>query len=268
MPRQTDQLPPDATTLARKVSELERQVRELRASRRLTSATIGLIRTAADGARIEIDGTDQSLSVYDTDGETLLAELAPVTGGGPSAGGGLWTRGYQFPLNIAAFLGQGRLAFQPVDNGAVDSEAFIEYTTNGTDYVDLTLSSGRANGADKFSKLILESLPGSARGTAFITGNGSDLCDLDVDGQFTAGNLAWGTVSITPSAANTPTSALVTGLNVQGSTFRAFVTAQSSFPGTQVTGVAANGISGTGLEVWLTRTTTNATTVFWMLIGA
>ncbi|HVE28010.1 MAG TPA: hypothetical protein VNC22_21540 [Sporichthya sp.] len=269
MPRQTDQLPPDATTLAKKIQALERQVQELRAARRLSSATIGLIRTAPDGPRIEIDGADQTLSVYDTDG-TLLAQLAPVaTNGG---GGGLWTRGYQFPENIASFLGQGRLTFQPVAGGIVDSEAFVEYITDGVGYVDLNISSGRLGAADKFAKLILESVTGSARASAYITGNGTDLCDLDVDGRFTAGNLAWGTVSVTPSAVNTPTSIPVTGLNVQGSTFLGFASANSTAPGTTtgstgVTGVSTSGVGATGLTVWLNRQNVVATSVNWMVVG-
>jgi hypothetical protein len=35
-----------------------------------------------------------------------------------------------------------------------------------------------------------------------------------------------------------------------------------------VTGVGATSVSATGLTVWLTRANTNATTVFWMVVGS
>lgn len=41
MPTPADQIPPDPTTLARRVAALEAQVRELRAARRLENATVG-----------------------------------------------------------------------------------------------------------------------------------------------------------------------------------------------------------------------------------
>lgn len=41
MPTSADQLPPDPQALARKVAQLEREVRELRAARRLEQATVG-----------------------------------------------------------------------------------------------------------------------------------------------------------------------------------------------------------------------------------
>ncbi|WP_435173312.1 hypothetical protein [Actinacidiphila sp. bgisy145] len=76
MPRRTDQLPPDATTLARRIAALERAVRELRASRRTSYADIGggttvitgtRIQSAADGARGVIDADDGSIQIYDAD---------------------------------------------------------------------------------------------------------------------------------------------------------------------------------------------------------
>ncbi|MGW1157783.1 hypothetical protein ACWD48_06055 [Streptomyces sp. NPDC002519] len=90
----------------------------------------------------------------------------------------------------------------------------------------------------------------------------------DIGGIFTAGNMAWGFVSITPTAPNTPTSVMVQGLSVAGSTFHAFVTANSGVPGTSMLGVSAASVSSTGLTVWLTRSNTATTTVYWMLIGS
>lgn len=73
MPRRTTQLPADATTLARRVQDLERQMRELRASRRASYADIGggttvitgaRIQTAADGRRVVLDDSG-ALQTYD-----------------------------------------------------------------------------------------------------------------------------------------------------------------------------------------------------------
>jgi hypothetical protein len=76
MPRRIDQLPPDATTLARRIAALEREVRELRASRRMSNATVSggdttitgaRIQTATSGPRIVLDSVDGSVQVYDAD---------------------------------------------------------------------------------------------------------------------------------------------------------------------------------------------------------
>lgn len=264
MSRQIDQLPADATSLARKVAALERQVSELRASRRLVSATAGLIRTAATGARIEISQETQSLSVYAADGETLLAELGPDMVDG---GGGMWTRGLQEPRNLSAYLAGGELRFRTVESNLIAEDSTLVYSTDGVSYADLILSSGAVGSSDKRALMLLETVAGGGAPFAYVTGDGANTANMNVDGVYTAGNLAWGTLNITPSAANTPTSAAVTGLNVQGSAFVAFVSATTSAPGTAVTGVSTNGVSASGLTVWLTRTNTTTTGVNWLVIG-
>lgn len=96
---------------------------------------------------------------------------------------------------------------------------------------------------------------------------------VDKDGNTTAagilaaGNIAFGRINITPSAANTPTSGAVTGLNLKGTTFRAIATASTTVPGTAVTGVGCTGVSSTGMNVWVTRTNTTLTGIDWMIIG-
>lgn len=267
MPGAKDQLPGGTNGLARRVQNLERELRELRAARRLSAATVGTIRTALAGARVEIDETTQALSVY-ADDETLLAQLGPDSSG---EGGGLWVRGLQSPYNLSAFLGGGEVRFRTVDDGVMAADAIALFDTDGKTYADLLLSSGAIQSTDPRARLLLESVAGGTP-TAYITGDGSNLCNADVDGRLTAGNIAWGTVTITPSAANTPTSAAVTGLNVQGSTFVAFTSPVTSRPGSTgtpdgVTGTSANGISATGLTVWLNRQNTTATSVNWMVIG-
>lgn len=268
MPRQLDQLPVDATSMARRLAALEREVKELRASRRLGSATAGLIRTAASGARLELGGTDQSLSLYGDDGTTLLAELAPETGGG----GGLWTRGLQSPKNLSAFVGGGEIRFRTVDSNVIAADSEILYDTDGSTYADLLLSSGGVLGGDKRARILLESVAGGGTPVVYVTGDAANLCNLDIDGVLTAGNLAWGTVSLTPTTINVPISTTVNGLNVRGSTFIAFTTPVTSRPGSTttpdgVTGTSATSVSSTGLTVWMSRQSLTTTTVNWWVIG-
>lgn len=251
MARQLDQLPPDATSLARRLAALEREVREMRAARRMGSATVS------------------DLRLYSDDGSTLLAELGRDTGLG--GGGGLWTRGLQAPINMSAFLGSGELAFRPVENGQVAVPASIYYDTDAFQYSDLVLTSGAVKPSDHRALLILESL---FDGTAHVSvqGESSAPCTFDVLGVLTASNIAYGTVSLTPATVNVPISTTVTGLTVQGSTFIAFTSPVTSRPGSTttpdgVTGTSANGVTGTGLTVWMTRQSLTTTTVNWLVIG-
>jgi hypothetical protein len=244
MPRQLDQLPPDATSLARRLAALEREVREMRAARRMTAASVGTLR------------------VYAEDGSTLLAELGPDAGNG---GGGLWTRGLQDPINMSGYLSSGQLQFRPVENGQVAAPASIYYDSDAFQYSDLVLTSGAVNPSDHQALLILESLfDGTAH--ASIQGENSSPCTFDVLGILTASNIAYGTINITP-VANTPTSFTINGLNLMGTTFTAFATPQTTVPGTQVTGVGVTSVSATGLTVWLTRTNNTSTGISWMVMG-
>lgn len=251
MPRQLDQLPPDATSLARKVAVLEREVRELRAARRMRTASVGTLRVYAD------------------DGTTLLAELGPDAGDG---GGGLWTRGLQDPINFSGYLSSGQLQFRPVQNDMVAVPASVTYDSDGYQYTDLILTSGNVSPAAHRAVVTLESTFEGGSPYVYVQGESGTQCNMDILGVLTPGNFAWGGVAITPSAANTPTSAAVTGLSVKGSTFYAFTSAQTSVPGTTgsntgVTGTSASGVSGSGLTLWLNRQNTTATTVNYLLIG-
>lgn len=247
MPRQLDQLPPDQTTLARKIKALEDQVRELRAARRMTSASVGTLR------------------VYSDDGETLLAELGPETGG--DGGGGLWTRGLQDPINFSAYLSSGVLQFRPVENDRVAVPAGITYDSDAYQYTDLTLTSGQVAPSAHRALLILESTFEGGFPYVYVQGDNSTQCNMDVLGVLTASNIAYGQVTINPSAANTPTSVNVTGLSLLGTTFLGYASAATIVPGTQVTGVGATAPSASGLTVWATRTNTTATVVNWMVMG-
>jgi hypothetical protein len=247
MPRQLDQLPADATTLARRVQDLERQVREIRAARRMVAASVGTLRVYAD------------------DGTTLLAELGPETAG--DGGGGLWTRGLQDPINMSAYLSSGVLQFRPVEDNRVDVPASVTYASDADQYTDLILTSGSVKASQHRAIMTLESTFAGGAPYVYVQAESGGPCNFDVSGVLSAGNFAWGQVSITPSAANTPTSINVTGLSLQGSTFLGYATAATTVPGTQVTGVGATAPSSTGLTLWATRTNTTVTLVNWWLVG-
>lgn len=245
MPRQLDQLPPDATSLARRLVALERQMKELRAARRLGAATASRIR------------------LYAADGTTLLAELGPDASGG----GGLWTRGLQSPLNISSYLGAGELSFRPVEDDLVAVPGSVTYNSDAFQYSDLTLNSGAVAATDHQALLRLESVFAGQTPYAYLQSENGGECGLDVSGILTAGSLAWGQAAITPSAANTPTSLAVTGLALKGTTFLGYATATTSTPGTQVTGVSTTSVTASGLTVWATRTNTSQVFVNWMVVG-
>lgn len=247
MPRQLDQLPSDTGTLARKVKALEDQVRELRGARRMTAASVGTLR------------------VYSDDGETLLAELGPESDG--DGGGGLWTRGLQDPINFSAYLSSGVLQFRPVENDLVAVPAGITYDSDAFQYTDLTLTSGSVKASHHRALMILESTFEGGYPYVYIQGENSTQANMDILGVLTSSNIAFGQVSITPSAANVPTSVNVTGLNMKGSTFYGFATAATTVPGSAVTGVGATSVTASGLTVWATRSNTTATIVNWMVMG-
>lgn len=254
MPKQLDQLPTDPTSLARRLAALERQVTEMRAARRMGAATVG------------------DLKLYAADGVTLLAELGPTDDGG----GGLKTYG---PLGIdeipvVASLSAGELSFGPAVPHVSDVLSRLSYDVLPDAGTTLQLSSGSLKETDWAAVFDLGSVAGGSVPTAQISGfrevdgvGESGACNLDMDGVFTTSNWAMGTVTITPSAANTPTSSVISGLSLRGSTFYAFATPQTAAPGSNVTGVGTTAVTASGLTVWVTRTNTTATVINWMVIG-
>ena len=254
MPRQVDQLPSDATTLARKVATLERQMTELRAARRMGSASVGRLR------------------IYSDDGQTLLAELGPTgdLGGGLTTYGNLGG-GEEIP--VMASLTSGELNFQPAESQVADVPARVSYGTIPESSSELQFSSGSIKETDWAAVLDLSSAAGG-RASVLLSGyreldgaGESGPCDLEVPGVLSAASWAIGTVTITPSAPNTPTSQVVSGLDVEGTTFFAFAAPQTAAPGSNVTGVGTTAVTTGGLTVWVTRTNTTATVINWMVIG-
>lgn len=72
-----------------------------------------------------------------------------------------------------------------------------------------------------------------------------------------------GTVSITPSAANTPTSAAVAFTRPFAAAPVVVPGLNSAVPGTTVTGWSVNGITTTGFTAWVTRINTTPTVLEW-----
>jgi hypothetical protein len=91
---------------------------------------------------------------------------------------------------------------------------------------------------------------------------------LQVSGVLAAANIVTGRVTITPSAANTPTSVTVTGLGLTGSSPRAIATPSTTVPGTSVTGVGCTGVTTDSVTIWLTRTNTTATGVDYIVMAS
>lgn len=73
-----------------------------------------------------------------------------------------------------------------------------------------------------------------------------------------------GTVSITPSAANTPTSVTVTFPVAFASAPYVVISAATGVPGTTVTGVGADTETTTNFRATLTRTNTTITLLRWI----
>jgi hypothetical protein len=96
--------------------------------------------------------------------------------------------------------------------------------------------------------------------------NSKQINDLALLGILLAGNMAWGTVSITPSATGVPTSVPIV-YDIKGTTFVGFASANTTVPGSVVQGVSMSGITGTGANVWATRSSLTATIVCWLVIG-
>ena len=76
-----------------------------------------------------------------------------------------------------------------------------------------------------------------------------------------------GSVTITPSAANTPTSVSVTFDEEFSGVYLALANPASGYPGTVVTGCCVSSVSTTGCTIVLTRTNTTSTTVRWIAFG-
>ena len=105
-------------------------------------------------------------------------------------------------------------------------------------------------------------------GKEFVTSETMTAADRSGRVRFSNGLLIqWGNVSITPSAANTPTAGSVTFAESYDYIPLVVVTPHSTVPGTTVTGSACSDFTKTGFKAYVTRTNTTATTLGWIAIG-
>ncbi|MEU3260934.1 hypothetical protein ABZ694_24630 [Streptomyces albidoflavus] len=178
------------------------------------------------------------------------------------------------------YLDATSASFGYVDTTGATTEAFIRCTPG------VIMPRARVNiqpiTGDSNSSLFAQSGPGQTGNLLSLYNSTAGAYRMQVDlagntniaGTLSAGNIATGTVTITPSAAHTPTSASV-NFNVTGSTVRAYATAQTTVPGVRtpagasgVTGVGVSSITNNSMLVWVNRENTVATNIHWMVIGS
>lgn len=97
----------------------------------------------------------------------------------------------------------------------------------------------------------------------------SQVSTMDYDGYFQSGKqlIQTGWVTITPTGGNVPTAVYVAFNNTYKKIPVVILTPSSGVIGTQVLGASTNGITKTGVNIVLTRTNTNQTTVYYLVIG-
>lgn len=155
-------------------------------------------------------------------------------------------------------------------NGAV-GKVTLSYTTNNI--LEASVS------PVAFTDPLGNSVPAGV-GANDLNANTATIANATVTGSLTvnsgvtalaylsAGNRIVGSTSITPTAANTPTTKVVTfPFTLSGTTFIAQVTALSAVPGTTVTGCSASAVSATSVSLVVTRTNTTATTLMYTVEG-
>ncbi|GGW95323.1 hypothetical protein [Streptomyces noursei] len=223
----------------------------------ITGATV---QTGTSGTRLVLD---TAMRLYDAAG--VLAAEAKLADGKTDVGFVAYNTS---PFaRYYAMLSRGYVQF-----GREDMQYWgvpgIDHAVAGGTVSNLSITSGSFAG---FGQARLQLASGSTDRqphVEVIASGMTDRCDLAVSGTVTAGNIVIGTVSITPAVAGKPQSVTITGLNVAGKTFRGFVTALSTVPGTGVAGCTATDVTGTGMTIWLTRKDTVKTGIHWMIIGS
>lgn len=210
---------------------------------------------------VSVVGTTQTTSIVpatgvqsrdNTDGSD--AQLFALHG----QGGGV----FLYPpkgVNNVSWLTPGKVAVSDAVSGTSDAgQMFIEApNVNGALYA--------------LSQIILTSGSSGSPAGSLIQIQANDVStfsDFEVNGVLTAANRIVGSVVVTPSAANTPTSITVTfPRTLTGSAFFCTLGLNSSVPGSTVTGIAFTNASASGVTIWVTRTNTTNTIVNYCVEG-
>ncbi|MFF4276112.1 beta strand repeat-containing protein [Streptomyces sp. NPDC001536] len=239
----------------------------------ITGATVtgGVLRTAASGQRVVVDpgGSNEVGSVKFFSGSTNEGNPAQVVTNIAYASDA--SGDHELPsVSLVAPTTSGSeqstgLYLAPLVSGY--GGAHFNLYANNTSGAGIARINGYgalSSAAGSSLELFVQDAPSSYTSAyARLTSSG-----LSVTGVFKAESIATGRVTITPSAANTPTSVTVTGLSLSGTTFRAVATPSTSVPGTSVTGVGVTNVSATGLTIWVTRTNTTSTGIDWIVIAS
>jgi hypothetical protein len=129
----------------------------------------------------------------------------------------------------------------------------------------------RVDGAARVMQLSGPQFDGIEYGVTFQNFGGSTSTTIDtaqttVLGLFSAGNMAWGSATITP-VANTDTSVTVTGVGlISAASYRVLLLANTGSPG-QINGLTATGATADGFTLWINRSTATSTNVWWLMLA-
>lgn len=174
-----------------------------------------------------------------------------------------------------AYLSGGALWLKANETGSTGSNPFLRMeSSNGN--ITLDANNGTASTGNIY-------LTTKNAGDVVVSDNLTVTNNLTVSDNATvtdllsAGNIASGRVTITP-VANDPTGVAVTGLSVKTSASSAdaadvsvVTTAQTAVPGTvtetSASGLTFSGANMTGFTVYIYRSNTTSTSVFWIAIG-
>ncbi|MFJ9988571.1 hypothetical protein ACIQUD_31940 [Streptomyces globisporus] len=217
----------------------------------------------SDIGRVFIDG----LSASSAGGQSLLALYAqdgatdPKTAQVALGSGKVTVAAEAVEITPAA----SALAALRLNAPTAHTGLLVDLQRNGAERFTVT-TAGAVTAASTVSAPAFTATGAVTAATVSTTGS------LTAAGVLTAGSIAAGSVAITPSAANTPTSVSVSGLSVQGNSFRAYVSIANPAPGytgssNGVTGVGFTNLTSSGLTIWATRQNTTAVTVHWMVFG-
>ncbi|MFI1201601.1 hypothetical protein ACH4VR_19480 [Streptomyces sp. NPDC020883] len=223
----------------------------------ITGATV---QTGTTGARITLD---TSMRLYDAKGE--IAAEAKLADGTTDVGFAAYnTSGFG---RYYAMLSRGYVRFGK-EGTSYRGVPGADHTLAGDIVSTLALSSGNAEDYGQ-ARFLLTAGTSQRRPKAELSSDAlGGRADLVVNGIISSGNVVTGTIAVTPSKAGIPQSATITGLNITGTTFRAWVSPMSSVPGTSLLGCTATNVTSTGMTIWLTRKDLVLTTIHWMIIGS
>ena len=192
---------------------------------------------------------------------------------------------------VASFLSAGVRLFNLAGTTLAEflSDGLRIYNTSGEEVGSFTTGQATIGGASGYNSTLADGIMEFKKQTtvkarliwaldpAHLTvqirssqGNTSDTRfaydGVTIDGKLTAGNIAHGSVSITPTA-NSPTSKTVSFGKTFPSTPNVIISAETSVPGTTVLECGATNISATGFTAWVYRTNTTATVLHWIAIS-